>query len=154
MKTSKNTPSDKKPKATFFDEYYNLRQKDKLPMTNLGISALAEEYYDWAVEDDTAIAQSDFYLRKGIDQRTFHNWLGRSEELQRAHKVVMELIANRRERKGLDRTFDAGMVRYTMPRYSKAYRKLEEWRSSLREKKHDDGGTKIVIMEKFADVNE
>ncbi len=139
---------------TFFDEYYNLRLKDRIPMTNLGIAALAEEYYDWAADDDEAISPSDFYLKKGIDQTTFNNWLKRSEELQRAHGVVMELIGNRRERKGLDRTYDPGMVRYTLPRYSKAFKKMEEWRAGLREKRNDEGGTKIVIMEKFGTPEE
>lgn len=152
--TDKPITDKKNDSTTFFDEYYNLLQKDKLQMTERGISLLAEDLFDWASTSEDAVILSNFYLRKGIDQRTFHNWLKRSPELRKSHIAAMELISNRREQKALDRTFDAGMVRYTMPHYSKAYKKLEEWRAGLKEKKDDSGGTKIVIMEKFASDKE
>lgn len=148
--TSHEKTNDKY-KPTFFDEYYNLRYQDRIPMTVEGIKLLADDLYIWAQDDESLIAE-EFYLLKGIDAKTFHNWMKRCPELKQAYAATKDIIAGRRERGALTRKYDAGTVRWTMPAYSKKYKKLEEWKAELGKKDDDkDTGTKVVIMEKYRD---
>jgi len=140
-------------RSVWLEDYldaFSLRMK---PVTQAFIDRLAKELIEWAVYDDTARVVTKFYIHRGIAPQTFYSWVKKHEVLGNAYALAKEAIGIRREEGALDRTFDASFVRYTMPLYSQDMKKLEEWRSSLREEKATQA-PQVVVLDKVPTTSE
>lgn len=146
MKVGKNVP-------IFYEDYRDMQTFEMKPCSSLFLERLAEDMIKWVDESEDNLVITDFFHDRHIGIRNLYTWLPKSEILREAHEIVMARLGSRREKKGLKKEFDSAMVRTTMPHYDKVWKELEEWRSKLKEDK-EEGGTKIVVMEKFPETKE
>jgi len=150
--TSHNSTAKKKPIKTVHEEYYlNMFTFKQTPISTDYLLHYALEWVNWALTDDDALTMEGFHIKKGVQSFTVSRWCQRSPELKQAHDHVMEIIGDRREKGAINRKYDSGMIRTTMPMYKAKWRELEEWRAQLSEKIASAGGLKVVELEKFAD---
>jgi hypothetical protein len=116
-----------------FDEYISTIDFKKRPVSDNWIMQLAKRLRDWAVDEkNEALTLNDFYNAEGIRTNDIHRWSERVPALAIAHEVALRTIGYRREKGGLKRDYDGGMVRSTLPHYLKEAKDLEQWRSDLR----------------------
>ncbi len=143
-----NTPEETKPTRVFI-EYRDMFTFRMTPISPEGIEKVAQELLDWAMNNNDALKVTQFYHKKGLSGTTVARWKELSPSFNEAHGEAKAIIGNRREIGGLKKDFDSGIVRTSMPIYDKSWRKNEEWRSTLNKEKPTEGGTKIIIMEKY-----
>lgn len=110
------------------EEYLNYISHSIEPATNGYFKRLAIELITWAREDKEALIMAQFYLMKGISERTYYKWLDKYPELAEAHEVAVGFLANRREVYLFKQ--DNNSVRYMMPQYAKLWLKEDERRAA------------------------
>lgn len=133
-----------------YDEYFNLLLFQKVPVTDIYISRVAQDLIEW-VRKDTSIVFNGFLNEMGIGCDAYYAWKERSEDLSHAHAFAMRVLAERREAGAIRKKFDSGLVSYTMPHYDKKWKELVEWREGLKaiKREQQQEGAKIVVIEKF-----
>jgi len=105
-----------------------------------------------AYNNEDCITLTDLYLDLGIPSKMYYQWVKDYEFFEQAHEQARSLIGRRREKNGLKRKFDAGMVSYTMPVYDQLWKEVLELRSSLKEKEKGATAQNItVLMDKVED---
>lgn len=112
-------------------------------MSNDELESLAEEYVKWAHETD-AVRPTTFAISRGVDTDVFLSWRSVCPKLEHAHKAVVAIFAERRERNGLEGKWNPGMIMATMPLYCPAY---ASWRKEMSASKAAEGQTVKVQIE-------
>ena len=119
--------------------------------TDQELEALADEVIEWSKQDHV-IKAGMFLIEKNVAWETWGEWCDKSSILRKAYDNAKFIIGERRERKGLDGTYNAGLVAQTMPLYDREYRAL---RQELMASKHDSGSqqTIVVVRDKFPETD-
>lgn len=146
MRIAKNIP-------VVFEDYRDMQTMEMKPCSSLFLERLAEDMIKWVDESEDNLLISEFFHSRKINMQNLYRWLPKSEVLQEAHAHVMTRLGIRREKGAIKKEYDSAMIRTTMPHYDKVWKDMEEWRSKLKEDK-EEGGTKIVVIEKFPDTKE
>jgi len=150
MSDNKHSIDDQTTTKSLFDEYLDIFTFKTRPVTDEWIEQLAKDLVKWSTEDDEAFKLTQYYRSRGIGSDDMKRWCERSPKLKKAHTVALQALGDRREIGALKKKYDPGMTRTMMPRYDKDWKKIEEWRSTLRAKETAaGGGTKFVIMNDF-----
>lgn len=153
LKAKKLQPPKEPPK--WVGEYRNLRDFEMKVVTLNSLHILADHILSEAYNNENCITAGDLYLDLGIPERTYYDWVSKYDFFRDAHNQAIRLIGRRREKNGLQRKFDAGLVNATMPMYDKVWREAAEFRASLQNKdKSESQGTITVVMSSFDDVFE
>lgn len=134
------------------DEYYNMKEKIKMLVTDKRLDQYAEEIYTWALNDPDALKVTQFYLERGINPGTWERWMNMHEGLSNAYNTAIRLIGNRREAGAIKRKFAEGIVTTSMHRYDPEWQKSEEWRNSMRQEKKEENGTKVILIESLDEL--
>lgn len=119
------------------------KQRYNFFMTEAELDEMADEYVDWAIHTDS-VRPYTFATEKGVDPETLLKWCGNSKKLENAHRTVMSIFAERRERKGLEGTWNSGMIMATMPLYCPSY---ANWRKEMSAAKGAENATVKVQIE-------
>ena len=80
------------------------------------IEHLAGEIIKWSNDDDSLVL-GDFYADHGFSNMDAIEWDERSPLWKRSRAIAKTKIGARRERKGLQKLLDSGIVRSTLARY-------------------------------------
>lgn len=145
-----NTQSEKAANKKYeYSDYYCVFSFKRRPVNIAFIEKLTQEYIDWANKTDSLVL-SDFYNDLGITLSTFQGWLEKHECLSIAHKYAKRKVGNRREKGGLTKKLDSGMVERSMPMYEdsqsiNSWTELKEWSTKLNEKEQDRQN-QVVVM--------
>lgn len=140
----------KKSQYKFFDEYFDYIQMKPVPISDGRLLEIASEVVKWALEDEGAITLSQFYCNLGIALATFQKWRRRCPELEEGCTIAKQIIGNRREKGALERRYAERTVLTSMAQYSPSWKKMEEWRSSLKVKEHSASRGDIkIVMESY-----
>jgi len=131
----------------FFD-VFTMRLR---PINEAWLEKLAKELVEWA-KDENSFKFTQFLSDRGLPHTSFYSWIKRSEALAEAHKYTIMTLGARREWGGLSKQLDSSMIKASMPIYDRDWKKLEEWRSDLKQKENDSEKPKIVVIEKFPDA--
>lgn len=145
---------EKKPKVVMLDEYFNFMTFKKDFITNTMMERLAQELVEWASTNDDAIKIKQFCALKGISEKKWHDWYTRYDVLREAHDHAKTIIGNRREAGAMTRKYADGPTTFMLPMYDSDWGEMMERRAKLASKDDDSGGTKVVVMEKYAEVAE
>lgn len=136
--------------TNYFDEYLDMTCLRTRPVTAQWVEALGLRLMNWAANDPKAYKVSQFYLSEGICNHDFERWMEKYEFFKHAVNFAVQCIGNRRESGGLERKFDSGIVRYTMNRYDKEWKKMAEFHQKFRNPEADPvQGIRVVEIEKI-----
>ena len=142
---------DRKPPIRIIDEYFDMFHFKQVPVSEGFIDRLFSDLVKEAYNDKEMLTLEDFYLKRGLSPDSYYKWVKKYPQAQRAHDVALLAIGNRRERGGLTRKYDSGLVSQSMAHYSKRWKQGIEWRESLKQKENDKGGNITVVMAPFDD---
>lgn len=142
------------PSKIWQDEYLSLADMKMKPVSENTLNELASQLITWANEAEDVYSMSAFLRLKMLRWSTFYNWLEKSKKLQAAYEYALLVLGERRERGGLTRKLDSGMVSYTMAHYDPKWKKLAEWRAKLKQENDPGTESKIVVIERFSDPKE
>lgn len=147
--TIKNSNAPKIIPNKKFDEYHDMFSFRLKPVSDAYIDSVAEELVKWALSDTDALVLQEFYIKKGMNSNDMKRWCGRNENLLHAHKFSLMILGVRREKGGLKKQLDAGMVSYTMAHYCDVWKFLAEWRSKMTKDEGQTTGKLTIHMEDF-----
>ncbi len=147
---------EKKPKVVLLEEYKNYRYHKKDFLTNTMLEKLGHDLIDWAYETNSedGIKIQQFLAIKGISEKNWFDWCAKYEPLKEAAAFARMIIGNRRESGMMTRKYADGPTNFMMPLYDSSYREMLELKAKLASKNDEDGGTKVVVIEKYAEVPE
>lgn len=153
MKTNDLTTlqvKDTKSDWVYFDEFFDFNEFKQRPVSEQWLAELSKRLVFWAKDNDDALILNEFFLKEGIGKSTVANWKKQSKLFKNSYDFAKQIIGTRREIGALNKKFDTNVVMFTMPMYSKSWKELEEWRSSLKVKELEKAGkqTITVVMEK------
>ena len=111
---------------------------------NMEAEKLAQELITDAVTDETILSISTLLLRHQIEREEFRRLIAKYPVLDRAKRIIMLAIGERRELGGLTRKFDTGIVLYSMPFYDTDWKELTEWKAKLTHKENTDQTIRII----------
>jgi hypothetical protein len=103
---------------------------------------LGEDLIIWA-QLDTSIKVTDFVFTKNITTQEYREWQEKCPELKRANNIAKGIIGNRREKKGLEGTYNSAIVLNTMPLYDEDY---AAWRKEQNASKTNTSTEKIIVV--------
>jgi len=136
---------------TFYNEVYRDMGSLRINHINDGyLLKFALDWVDWVLDPkNDCLTLEEFYSWKRIHSTTVARWMERCEELKEAHAFVKEYLYIKRDKGAIQRKYDAGYIKYTMPNYNEDFKKLEEWRAKLSDKIGNAGNVQYVYMDKF-----
>jgi len=141
--------SKDKEKWVHFDDYLNVNDGRRHPISEQGLSRLGEQLIEWSRSED-ALVLEDFFRERGIHDTTYRQWKERNTLFRLRYETARGNLGSRREKGAINRTYSERLIMNTMPRFDPAWKELEEWRSSLRSKEQAAGKADVkVVMEKF-----
>lgn len=132
------------------DEIHDLDTGKRRPITNTYIPRLAQQYIQWAGQDDALILRDFISLHK-LNKDRFYAWMEEFPELKEAHDYAKRMVGSRRERGALTKLLEKDTVLKSMAHYAQEWKDLEQWRAGLRVAIEDaKRSAEInVIMQKF-----
>lgn len=144
-----STPKEKRTKPVGYlaendDMIYSFRT---IPVPDAYIEEVARRLLEWVEQDKDAVIFSEFLQKHKIGWTTWDRWKKRSPKLREANEFALMCIGNRREKNGLTRKFDPGMVQRSMPHYSQDWKILTEWYAKTKEDVAQQGTNITVKME-------
>lgn len=103
---------------------------------------LGEDLIAYSQLDDS-IKVSGFLCDKNITGTEFKEWQEKCPELRRANNIAKSIIGTRREKKGLEGTYNSAIVLNTMPLYDEDY---AAWRKEQNASKTNTSTEKIIVV--------
>lgn len=117
-----------------------------VPMNKTGITRLVEDLYSWIERNPDELCFEQFLKMNKIGHTAYYRWIKEHPELQEAHEFVLMCIGLNRERGALTKRLDGSFVQVSMPIYSPAWKKVIEWRESIKKPREDIlSASKIVV---------
>jgi hypothetical protein len=156
-KSKNNTNEEKKPRVVCLEEYHNYRYHKKDFITNTMLDRLGQELIEWAYATDSekGIKIKQFLALKGIHDKTWNDWCTKYPSLREAHDYAKMILGNRREEGAITKKWDVGVFNFMQPMYDEDHMKMLKDREDLKKSADElEGSAKIVIMERFASVEE
>lgn len=138
IKKSVSKRDSQKKTLSWMDEYKDLYTQKRMPVSVLYLEALAKDLMDWGRNPDALLVEQ-FYDEKGIDPQfpAKRGWFDRCPALKAAHACARRMIGYRRELGMMRGKLLVGATIGQMVQYSKAWKKVEEWRNSLKIKANE-----------------
>ena len=131
-----------------WDEYYSFIAHQMAPANSETKKRHGIDMLIYVKENKGCVRTQEYLEHVGIGWSTWKEWCNNSPEVYKYNQMAKQILANRREKGALNRVYDPSMITKTMALYDPEWKDIEEWRAKLSEG-HEQGGTKIVIMEKF-----
>ena len=110
-----------KDKITVFEEYLDLYTFETKPVTNRFLDMLADKYKNWVVMHEDALIFTEFLEEQYLCTDSFYSWMEKSPNLKRAHKYVLMVLGNRRERGAINKSMDGNFISKTHGHYSEVW---------------------------------
>lgn len=125
---------------TYWDEYSDLYTLKRTPVSMEMIDRIIIDLIAWASSDPEnkrkkALLLRDFFQEKGIPTTTYERWLTKHKTFKEAYQQAKLMIASNREKGGLFRDYEKDLIKLRQHAYDPEWKKDEEWRAELREKK-------------------
>jgi len=138
------------------EEYAAMGIFRMVPVHKAYLERFKIEMIEWFEQQEDVLIFEEFLRYKRLSRVCMANFMSRDKELEIAREYVRMLLAIRRERGGLTKKLDPGMIERSMPMYSEEWKDLQIWRSQLKAEQEialaTATGPKIVIMEKFPEI--
>lgn len=151
--TAKDKPRQVSSKPSFRDAYAEYFMHREMPAPKKFLERIALEMIEYVETTDEILRLDWFFTKRRIFPHTARQWCEANPEFKEIYQACKAVIGMRREDKGLRGEFREGLVEKTMPMYDDEYAKLLQWKSKLA-KDAAEGGTKIVIIDRFAESKE
>lgn len=90
------------------------------------LKARAAQLLEWVKNVPDAVSIEEFLSEANVPQTTWYGWLKKSPELAAAHDYAKTTIGARRERKGLEGTYNSFLVGKSSAQYLKRYEDAED----------------------------
>lgn len=140
------------PKSPYLEEYQDFSCGRMKPVTDAFLDRMAIDLMDYAKSTNDVMRIEWFFVSRNIYPSTGRRWAERYDNFGKAYEMAKYIIGMRREQKGLERKYDSNLVAKSMAMYDPEWKKMMEWQAKL-SGDNESGGTKIVIMEKFSDLD-
>lgn len=163
---AENQESEKlvKPSATAKFKKYNEEITDKKPplwvqsyrncfdwnLHNVNERFIEQFFTDLVTEardNEDMLTLGEFYLKKGVPNYTFQQWVKRFEFAATCTTHAKSLIGIRREKGALKKELDSSLVLRSMPLYDEDYKNLREWEAKLTKESHSDKQINVMIQQ-------
>jgi hypothetical protein len=146
----RNIKKTNRAKIELLEEYYNFNSMKLIPITKETLDRLAENGERWAMNNPKAYKVAQFCIEQGIPERTWDRWQMVSPRLKEANDNMNMIIGCRREEGLIERRFDSGSTMFMMPHYDSNWKRMCEWRASLKPKEGEGKGSEtFVVIEKY-----
>lgn len=114
------------------------------------IKEIARELVEWAYNDNNALTVVQFRTGKRIGRSCWFRWIERFHFFKVANELALEIIGVRREIGAIKNEYNSSTVMNLMPMYNEDYKKMYEWKVSLRTiAKHEDDKSTVVVIERY-----
>lgn len=150
MQKEKKRKTVRKRKAT--EEYWCFFDQCHKPVSDKIINHIADDLIRWARDDDEAFKLSQFWVKRGIDRKTFYRFLKRSKTLEAARDFALQCISNRREVGAIMGKYPEKTVMPYMAMFDPDHKAFVQWKNDL--KKELDGAKssqQVIVIEKAPD---
>ena len=163
---AENQESEKpaKPSATAKFKKYNEDITDKKPplwvesyrncfdwnLHNVNERFIEQFFTDLVTEardNEDMLTLCEFYLKKGVPNYTFQQWVKRFEFAATCTTHAKSLIGIRREKGALKKELDSSLVLRSMPLNDQDYKDLNEWEAKLTKESHSDKQINVMIQQ-------
>lgn len=118
--------------SPWLDDYLDLGVMRLKPINEATIERLALEVLEWSKKDDSIVFR-DFLDDKNIPEEAYYRWVRTFPELKMAHTMAKGRVGSRREKGGLFRKMDAGLVTLGLAKYDEEWKAYLAWKSSLKD---------------------
>lgn len=143
---SKKPQIEKKKDIKWLGEYKDNINFQMKVVTTTFLENVAREILDCARNNNDCLTVEDLYLPLGIPPRTYYEWTERFPEFKEIHQTAVLILGSKREKGGLKRKLDSGLVNSSMHQYNQRWRESIEWRHSLREKEKGNSASNITVI--------
>lgn len=133
-KSSKNKQARDPQSAVspWLDDYLDLGVMRLQPVNAATLERIAMELLEWSKKDDSIVFR-DFLDSKNIPEEAYYRWVRTYPELKMAHTMAKGRVGSRREKGGLFRKMDAGLVTLGLAKYDDEWKEYLAWKSSLKD---------------------
>lgn len=138
--------TDKKP-PLWVESYRNCFDWDLYTVNERFIEKFFTDLVTEARDNEDMLTLGEFYLKKGVPNYTFQQWVKRFEFAATCATHAKSLIGIRREKGGLKKELDASLVLRSMALYDEEYKKLREWEAQLNKESHSDKQINVMIQQ-------
>lgn len=135
----------KKNGYTFLGEILELKTFRTHPVSVEWLDRFAELFLKEVISNEKIVTMVQAYYHSGVYSNSIDRWRKRSKKFDEAYKLAKQHIGARREAGAIHKKYDSAMIARSMPIYDKAWRKLEEWRASLKNKEEEEKVTTFNI---------
>ena len=142
-KIKRKKPSSVSP-SPWLEDYEYIYGVQGYPATEGFMQRTAEEYIEFTAKNPEVLRFTTFWIEKKIARETWESWVEKYPVMKRAHGVVCDIIADRRELMAIkfNPTLSTKMQRI----YDKNWKQAEDERILLRNKENDENGQKIIVL--------
>jgi hypothetical protein len=131
MKRKKLVIKDNPEKANATQRYRRMSYRTQANEAEL--DELAIEIVEWARTTE-AIRATTLFTELEVWAQTFYEWVERHDKLKRAYQQVKYILAEKRERRGLEGTYNANIVMAMMPLYDPEFKAWKQEQSAQKER--------------------
>lgn len=124
----------------------------EIPMTETTAHKFAKSMIDWVEANEEALAFGEFLTVVGLRLSTVRDYCRRFAVVEEAYEYTLQVLATRRELGALKRALDARIFLALHAMYDKEYKKLEEWRASLKNKENENALSKDDVKGILEDI--
>lgn len=153
-KSKPNTSKNTKPKklAHDWEDYYCRLSFRVKPVNSTWLEEFAHKWVTRATSDQDYKYIYRYPTEVGISEPTITKWRARSEAVQNAYEQVRAICKMRQLEGSMDRKLDGNFVKWMLPMFDEETKKLEEWRSKLKDESDTNKGPQVVVIEKFPEL--
>jgi len=130
------------------EDEFNLLTGRQQPISLELIERVGHQFMEWAERSPDALTVHAFFRKKGFGWSTIRRWRLRSPIFAEYYLNGMNAIGERRERGGLKRKFDSGIVRQTAHWFNADYKEshFEElkYKSELAKSEQNEAVTNVI----------
>jgi len=152
-KESKSTiskPKDSKQRKDDWRTKYTFWNQKGLPVAAL--EDLADKFIATVKSDPSIMTLSKLYYICDVSPSSMVKFLERSEKLKEAKEYARFVIGMNREEGALYRKIDGNIMKFMQGHYDDKWKEEENRQAELRKNNTSEHTTKIVILEKFENV--
>jgi hypothetical protein len=129
-----------------YTTFMNMTTLTKQIASQVWAEKMATKLVKWVEESNDAVTLTEFYRSIGIISQDFCELSRKYPILEKAQEYARMVIGDRREKGMLMRKFEPGSTAYMMPHYSADWKKIVEWRASLRQPAGEAGQTRVQYV--------
>lgn len=120
---------------------------DAWPMSEERLMKLAEDLILMVKEDPKMISFAPWLEKHNITTGGIQKWRKKFPRFDSIYVQMKHRFTQRIVDKSLYRECDGNFARFILPKQSKSFKKLEEWRNNLKKEVAEKGDKKIIVVE-------